>query len=202
MLYYNSGLIGLPVREARSGDTVALVEGLIIDPRSFTLAAFQVNTGEREPSYLVADSVAEITLRHGIFFTDTDAVSKLSELPRLQEVLNLGFNLLKLPVRTSGDEKLTSQKLGSVADFVVDSLSFAVFQVIVKRGIFGSFLPELAIGRGQIIELTNHELIVEDAYAKSPEPITPQKPAKPIKPQPVAKPQTAPEPAPADTASE
>ena len=167
MLYYNSGLIGLPVREARSGDTVALVEKLIIDPRSFTLAAFRLTTADKKHSYMVTDSIAEVSLKHGIFFSDTDAISELAELPRLQEVIDLGFELIKLPVRTMGAKKLSSQKLGSVEDFVVDDTSFAVFQIVVKRGLFSSFLPELAINRQQILELTNRELIVDDAYAKS-----------------------------------
>lgn len=167
MLYYNSGLLGRPVREARSGDTVAIVEKLIIDPRSFTLAALRLTTTEKEKSYMVTDSIAEVSLKHGIFFTDTDAVSKLSELPRLQEVLNLGFELIKLPVRTGGAKKITPQKLGTVEDFVVDDTSFAVFQIVVKRGLFSGFMPELAINRQQILELTNRELIVDDAYAKS-----------------------------------
>jgi uncharacterized protein YrrD len=170
MLYYNSGLIGMPVREARSGDTVALVEKLIIDPRSFPLAALQLNTAEKERSYMVADSIAEISLKHGIFFTDTDAVSKLSELPRLQEVINLGFELIKLPVHTQGAKKIHAQKLGVVEDFVIDDTSFAVFQIVVKRGLFSGFMPELAINRQQVLELTNRELIVDDAYAKSSEP--------------------------------
>jgi uncharacterized protein YrrD len=172
MLYYNSGLIGLSVREARSGDTVAIVEKLIIDPRSFTLAALQLNTGEKERSFMVADSIAEIGLQHGIFFTDTDAVSKLEELPRLQEVIDLGFELIKLSVRTQGAKKLTPQKLGTVADFVIDDTSFAVFQIVVKRGFWSGFMPELAINRQQVLELTNRELIVDDAYAKSAAPAT------------------------------
>ncbi|MCL2038371.1 hypothetical protein FWG86_00475 [Candidatus Saccharibacteria bacterium] len=172
MLYYNSGLIGLPVREARSGETLAIVEKLIIDPRSFTLAALRLTTAEKESSYMVSTSIDEINLRHGIFFTDTDAISKLSELPRLQEVVDLGFELLKLPVRTQGAKKLASQKLGSVEDFVIDDTSFAVFQIVVKRGLFSGFLPELAINRQQILELTNRQLIVADAYAKSALPAT------------------------------
>ena len=167
MLYYNSGLIGMPVREARSGDTVALVEKLIVDPRSFTLAALQLNTAEKEKSYMVTDSIAEISLKHGIFFTDTDAVSKLSELPRLQEVIDLGFELIKIPVRTGGAKKVNPQKLGAVEDFVIDDTSFAIFQIIVKRGFFSGFMPELAINRQQVLELTNRELIVDEAYAKS-----------------------------------
>ncbi|MCL2371554.1 hypothetical protein FWC63_02310 [Candidatus Saccharibacteria bacterium] len=171
MLYYNSGLIGLPVREARSGDTLALVEKLIIDPRSFTLAAIQLTTLAKEKCFLVTDSIAELSLQHGIFFTDTDAISTLPELPRLEEVINLGFELLKLPVRTQGAKKNRSQKLGAVEDFVIDDTSFAVFQVVVKRGLFSGLMPELAINRQQILELTNTELIVDDAYAKATDPV-------------------------------
>jgi uncharacterized protein YrrD len=167
MLYFNSGLIGLPVREARSGNTVALVEKLIIDPRSFTLAALQLTTLAKEKFFLVTDSIAELSLKHGIFFSDTDAISLLPDLPRLEEVLELGFDLLKLPVRTQGGKKQRPQKLGHVEDFVIDDSSFAVFQVIVKRGLLSSLMPELAINRQQILELTNRELIVEDTYAKA-----------------------------------
>ncbi|MCL2001940.1 hypothetical protein FWG76_00855 [Candidatus Saccharibacteria bacterium] len=167
MLYYNSGLVGLPVREARSGDTVAIVEKLIVDPRSFTLAALQLKTLDKESHYIVTDSIAEISLQHGLFFSDTDAISKISDLPRLAEVLDLGFELIKLPVRTSSDKKIKSHKLGTVEDFVVDDTSFAVFQIIVKRGLLSSFMPELAINRQQVLEITNRGLIVDDAYAKS-----------------------------------
>ena len=61
-------------------------------------------------------------------------------------------------------------KLGKIIDFTIDTNTFTVQQLTVRRPLLQSFNDtELLIHRSQIIEISNHEIVVH-SEAKVPEP--------------------------------
>ena len=76
--------------------------------------------------------------------------------------MKLNFSLIGLTVKTK-----KGTKLGKVIDYTFDSETFSVIQLIVKRPVMKAILdPELVIGRSEIKEVNDYEIIVKDEENK------------------------------------
>ena len=72
-------------------------------------------------------------------------------------------NLTKLPVVTD-----TGRELGQVTSFLIDIDTQSIMTYLVKPPNFikGLFTGHLEISRGQVIEITNEHLLIEDSAIK------------------------------------
>ena len=159
MLVYNSRLIGTSILSVQAGGPIAQISQAVVDPNNLQIIAFRL-TGpiiNRQRDLLDVQSIREIS-EGGYIIDSEDELISSSDVVKIEQVLNLNFNLLNLKVET---KKRT--RLGQIIDFTISTEDFLVQQIIVKRPIVKRLVdPELTISRKEIVEITDYEIIIRD----------------------------------------
>lgn len=157
MLVLNSTLVGVPIMSLQTGDSLGETAEPIIDPRKFSVVAFYT-TGPRisAASVLHVADIREVG-QLGFIVDSSDNIMELdNSLVRLQEVISFNFSLINKPVIDQN-----RRKLGRVTEYVVENEGFTIQKIHVGQSIMKNFgSSELVIGRSQIVELTDREIIV------------------------------------------
>ena len=92
----------------------------------------------------------------------TDELVNPGDVIRLDEIMNLHFDVVGLKAVTK-----RGTKLGKVKDFTVTTDDFKLMQIIVERPPLKALLdPELVIGRSEITEVTDYKIIFKDEEEK------------------------------------
>jgi len=161
-----STLTKAPVMGLQTGGEIAQTKSAIIDPGTLTIVAYVVEgplLGDGTWLLRIAD-VRELS-DLGFIVDSTDEFIHPEDVLKIDEIYELNFPLLDMPVI---DEKRS--KLGKVIDFTLETSTFTVQQITVRRPFLKSFNDtELLIHRSQIIEI-NDDAIVVHSEAKAPEP--------------------------------
>lgn len=165
MLLNSSRLIGCPVLSLHLGGPIGHVTGEVVDPNDLKIIALNVDgpqTGDGDHGDILdVRSVREFSNIGMIIDSIDDLVSK-GEVIKLDEIMDLNFSVIGLAVKTK-----KGKKLGKIVDYTFDPESMQIMQFIVKRPMMKSLLdPELVIGRSQIKEVNDYELIVKDDEQK------------------------------------
>lgn len=160
MLLLSKSLTNRPVTSLRSGGQIALAVGPIINPHNLKILGWWCKTPGGQLQVLLAEEVREI-LPGGLAINSEDALSPPEDLVRHREVLDLHFELMDKPVRTK------RQKLGKVSDFSYNDGMF-IQKLYVARPLRKVFTTEdtLLIDRTQILEVTDHYILVRDVDIK------------------------------------
>lgn len=113
--------------------------------------------GKTKPQVLIAEDVRELTLQ-GIVINDEDDLSYADDLVRHKDILSIHFQLLDKVVKTK------RSKLGKVSDFAYEDKGLFIQKLYVARSLSKIFSSEdtLIIDRSQIIEVTDHHILVRD----------------------------------------
>lgn len=168
MLILGSRLIHTPVMSLQTGTKLASTERPIIDPANLHIIAYEVE-GQlltEQPTFLRTADIREYG-RLGIIINSNDEFIGLEDVIKIKNIYSLNFNLLGLQVI---DEH--KQKLGKVDGYTLDTDTFMVQQLNVRRGfIRGITDTGLLINRSQIIEINNTTIIVKSPSVKSAEPV-------------------------------
>lgn len=163
MLISGSELVGREVLSLHLGGPIGQTTELVIDPNDLRIVAFRVSgpeTGGEHGDILEARSIREFS-ELGMIVDSIDELVSAGEVIRLDEILKIGF---KLDGKRVVSRKGT--KLGKVIGYTVDAKTFRIMQLVVKRPTLKGFLdPELVIGRSEIVEVTDNEVIVKDGEA-------------------------------------
>lgn len=164
MLLNSSKLIGCPVLSLHLGGPIGAVTSEIIDPNDLKIIALKVNgpqTGNEYGDLLDVRSIREFS-NIGMIIDSIDDLVSYGDVIKFDKIIDLNFNLIGLNVKTK-----KGTKLGKISDYTFDPNSMQIMQFVVKRPIMKSFLdPELIIGRSQIKEVNDYELIVKDEEEK------------------------------------
>ena len=165
MLVNASSLIGCPILSLHVGGQIARVTELVIDPDKLSLIAVRVEGPVVDPNdggdILAMDSVREFS-RAGMIVDSSDEFVRDEDVMRIKKVLQLNFDLNGLKVVTKKKEKL-----GKVEDFILQSTTWEVQQLIVRRPIMKSLIdPELMIHRSQILKVDDYKVTVKDEREK------------------------------------
>jgi len=166
MMLLGSTLTKAPVMGLQTGGEIAQTKSAIIDPATLTIIAYVVEGPllEDGPWLLRIADVRELS-DLGFIVDSTDEFIKPEDVLKVEEVYKLNFTLLDMPVI---DERRS--KLGKIIDFTLETGSFTIQQLTVRRPLLKSFNDtELLIHRSQIIEI-NDDAIVVHSEAKAPEP--------------------------------
>lgn len=150
MLIQHERLLKTPVMSLQTGAELARTHTILIDPRDLTVVAYELegNMLDQHPSFLRPVDVRELS-NLGFIVDSSDEFVGLDDVIRIKQVHEYDFDLIGLDV--IDDRK---KKLGKVQGFTIDSSSFAVQQIVVKRPLLKSFGDtELLINRTQIIEV-------------------------------------------------
>lgn len=163
MLVIGSELLNYPVMSLHVGGEVARTDRAIINPDglkvvAYTLSGPLVKSGQCGDILEVSDIREYSSL--GLIIDSSDNFVRSGDVINLDRIISLNFNLVGLKV-VSQDGK----KIGKVADYTVDSATFAVYQIIVQRPLIKSLLdPELTINRSQIVEIDDYKITVRHEY--------------------------------------
>lgn len=140
----------------------------IIDPGNLKIVAFEIEGAllSEHPALLRTADIREMG-RIGMIINSNDEIIGLHDVIKIEKLYELGFPLINMPVI---DEH--RRKLGKVEDYTVETNSFVIQQLTVKRGFFKAFTDTgLLINRSQIIEINDFGIIVKSPTKKSVEPI-------------------------------
>lgn len=157
MLIEGSKLLKYPILSLHTASRIAEVKSLVIDPNFLKVVAFEISAvSSKQRLFLEASSVREFSKMGMIVDSDEEFVEK-DDVIKLKETIDLGFNLDNM--------KVVSKKkamLGRIEDFIINTEDFQIMQLIVKRPIYKALIdPELVIGRSDIHEINDSEIIVK-----------------------------------------
>ena len=157
MLIEGSKLLKYPILSLHTASRIAEVKGLVIDPNFLKVVAFEISAvSSKQRLFLEASSVREFSKMGMIVDSDEEFVEK-DDVIKLKETIDLGFSLDNM--------KVISKKkamLGRIEDFIINTEDFQIMQLIVKRPIYKALIdPELVIGRSDIHEINDSEIIVK-----------------------------------------
>ena len=157
MLIEGSKLLNYPILSLHTASRIAEVKALVVDPNFLKIVAFEVSTASsKQHLFLDVTSVREFSKMGMIVDSDEEFIEQ-NDVIKLKETIELGFTLENMKVVT---KKKTM--LGRVEDFMVTTDGFQVMQLIVKRPIYKARIdPELVIGRSEIHEINDNEIIVK-----------------------------------------
>lgn len=170
MLILGSRYLERPVMSLQTGARLGVTERALIDPTNLTVAAYEVGGPllTEHPTYLRVAEIREIA-SIGMIIDSNDDLIGLDDVIRIKQLHEIDFRLLDMPVI---DEN--KRKLGKVSDYTLESNSFVIEQLHVKRGVIrGITETSLLIHRGQVIRVTDNEIIVKSTAKKvAVEPVT------------------------------
>jgi len=161
MLKLSKSLVNQPLMSLRSGSQIAVATEPIINPHNLKIMGWWCKGVGNKNQVLLADDVREI-MPSSIAVNDEEALSAPDDLVRHKEILDVRFELMDKPVKTK------RQKLGKVSDFSYNDGLF-VQKLYVARPLHKVFTTEdtLIVDRTQILEVTDHYILVRDTEVKA-----------------------------------
>lgn len=167
MIHLGSKFIGTPVMSLQTGGEVARTDNPIIDPATLEIIGYHVSgplLKEQDASALRMADVREVG-NLGFIIDSIDELINPADIIKFNDIASLNFALIGTTVL---DER--RHKLGKVVDYTLETATFTVQQLTVKRPLLHSFNDtELVIHRTQIIEISRDAIVVH-SEAKTPEP--------------------------------
>ena len=163
MLVLGSKLNNIPIMGLQTGTKLASTKTPIIDPSNLKILAYEVEGPllVDNPSYIRIADIRELS-NIGMIIDSNEEFIALDDVIAIKKICELNFNLIGLLV--VDDSK---RKLGKVNDFIVDTSSFVIQQLSVKRGVIKSLSEtDLLIHRSQILEINDYQIIVKSPTKK------------------------------------
>lgn len=163
MLILGSRFNETPVLSLQTGTELARTVKALVDPSNLTVVAYEVDGPllDKKPSYLRVDEIRE-NGSLGMIIDSSDDLIEIDDVIRLRKLYDLNFDLIGMAVITE-----QRQKLGKIEDYTLESNSFVIQQLHVKRGFFKGITDTgLLIGRSQVVEINDNEVIVKSTARK------------------------------------
>lgn len=160
MLVLSQRLQHAPLMSLQTGGRIGETSEPIIDPRRLHIIAFYCEGQllDNSPAILHTADIRELS-DIGIIINGSEDIMSPEGLVRLEEIIDFEFKLMGIEIVSEHGEKL-----GVVENYAVDSLTFLIHKLHVKRPLLKSFnTSELLIDRSQILEVTNTKIIVNSA---------------------------------------
>jgi len=169
MLVLGTRLNETPVMSLQTGTRLAQTGAPLINPANLKIIAFKLEGPllTEHPSFLRTADIREIGAI-GMIIDSSDELIGLDDVIKIKELYELNFSLIGMNVV---DEH--KHKLGKVDGYTVETGSFVIQQLNVKRGLLrGLNDTGLLIHRSQITEINDTTIIVKTTAKKtSPEPV-------------------------------
>lgn len=149
----------------QTGGELARTSNILVDPRDLTIAAYELEGKmlDRHPSFIRPTDIRELS-NLGFIVDSSDEFVSLDDVIKIKQVHDFDFHIIGIDVI---DEK--NRKLGKVTSFTVDSGSFSIQQLTVKRPLLKSFNEtDFLIHRSQIVKVQNSHIQVKSTSEKEP----------------------------------
>ncbi len=158
MLKLSKHIHNLPVMSLRTGGRVATALQPIINPHNLQIEGWRCEDSFSKDELILLKQDVRDFVAKGIAVDDHDVLAEAKDLVRLQEVLELGFELMGKHVVTH-----RRRKLGKVTDYALDPLTMKIQKLYVSRPVYRSLTEgQLMIDRSQIVEITPSRVVVRD----------------------------------------
>jgi hypothetical protein len=147
----------------QTGSQLAVTKKAVIDPSNLKIVAYEVDGPllNVKPSLIRIADVRELS-NIGMIVDSSEEFIAVDDVISIEKIYKLNFNLVGLNVV---DE--AKHRLGKVINYSVDTSSFVVQQLNVRRGVLKSLAdPELLVHRSQIIEITDTTITVRSTAQK------------------------------------
>lgn len=147
----------------QTGTKLAETKGPIIDPGNLKIIAYEVEGRllSEKPSFIRIDDVRELS-DVGMIIDSNDEFIGLNDVIALKKIYDLNFKLIGHTVIDDA-----GHKLGKVEDYSLDTESFIIQQLRVKRNIVKSLTEaSLLVHRSQIVEINDQNIIVRSTAQK------------------------------------
>jgi sporulation protein YlmC with PRC-barrel domain len=168
MLQLAKSFTNIPVMSLRTTGLVAMAEQPIINPNNLKIEGWYCKDQFSKHTMILLSKDVRDIVPQGLAIDDYERLSEPEELVRLQEIINLQFELLGKHVIT--DHK---RRLGKVSDYAVDTISFMVQKLYISQPVYKTLSGgQLSIDRSQILEITNQRIVVQDVDEKVGSPVT------------------------------
>ena len=166
MLMNASRLIGYPVLSLHVGGPVAYVDSVVVDPEKLKIVAFMVSgsaiKNDPEAGNILETSDIREFADSGMIIDSIEDFVNHGDVIKLDKIMELNFELNGLKVETKH-----KSKLGKIVDYVIDTETFTVHRLVVKRPVMKALVdPELIIPRKEIVEVNDYKIIVKDEEEK------------------------------------
>jgi uncharacterized protein YrrD len=161
MLMLSKSLVNQPVMSLRTGGQIATASEAIINPHNLKILGWWCKAPGGQRLVLLSEDVHEVA-PDALVINNEDALSPPEDLVRHSDILSVSFKLIDKLVKTK------RQKLGKVSDFSYNEGMF-VQKLYVARPLHKVFTAEdtLIIDRTQILEVTDHYILVRDTEIKA-----------------------------------
>lgn len=172
MLLLGSRLNGTPVMGLQTGTMLAKTARPLIDPSNLKIVAYVVEGPllSEHPSLIRMADVRELG-DIGMIIDSSDEFIGVKDVIKINELYDLHFDLIGLSVV---DE--SKKKLGKIDDYSLDSSSFVIEQLNVRRrGIRSLTETGLLIHRSQIVEINNQQIVVKSTATRVEAAIQPER---------------------------
>lgn len=158
MLKLSDSLLGRPVLSLRTGQPVATITGMILNPNNLKIEGFYcADKFDKGELVLLYQDIRDV-IPQGIVVNDHDVLAEPGELIRLKKLMDIDYELLGKPVVT-----VSKKRLGKVVDFATEIETMYIQKLYVTQGVLkGLTSGNLGIERNQINELTDKKIIVND----------------------------------------
>lgn len=153
----------------QTGTQLARTGPPLINPANLKVIAYKLDGPllTDNPSFLRTADIREFGAV-GMIIDSSDELLGLDDVIKIKELYELNFTLIGMPVINEH-----KQKLGKVENYTIETSSFVIEQLHVKRGLLKGLTDTgLLIHRSQITEINDNSIIVKTTAKKiRPEPI-------------------------------
>jgi len=154
---------GTAVLSLRAGSPVGTLIQPIINPNNLYIEAWLVeDSRSKEQLVLLSNDVREV-VPQGFAINDYEVLSHLDDLIRLQNVVELKFELLGLRVTSE-----SGKNYGKINDYAFETNNFYIQKLYANQPLVKNLnVGALSIDRSQIVEITDKRIIIEDPTEKA-----------------------------------
>ena len=146
----------LDIASLHTSNVIDQTDEMIIDPNNLSVVGFYLS--ESPEKILLARDIRECNDKQAII-DSSDVFAEPDDLLRLKDTLDIKYRLVGAKAWTK-----SGKKLGTVTDYVIDDVSWMIQKLHVKQPLFSNLSNgTLIIDRRQVIEVTDDQVIVEDA---------------------------------------
>ena len=147
----------------RTGAPVAEVISALINPNNLKIEGFYCNDRFNNARLILLYQDIREFMGKGYIVNDHDVLTEPSELVRLSEVIKINFELIGKQVITTSKDKV-----GKVSDYAVEVETMYIQKLYVSQSLLKNFTGgSLSIDRGQINEVTDKRIIINDLVNSS-----------------------------------
>lgn len=173
MLVLGSQLSDIAVMSLHTGGKIAMLDAAVINPADLKVIAYKLKGPllADNPSFLRIADIREMGPL-GMIVDGSDDLVGLDDVVKVKELYEINFQLVGKMVI---DEY--KRKLGKIEDYSIDSQTFMIHKIHVKRGIFRSLTDTgLLIDRSQIVEINPTSIVVKGTAKKLTETVEAEAP--------------------------